>query len=55
MLVFKLDNGKKIIFSVKKDREEQDYLLETIIRQFKIQGKEFQEIDLRFNKPVIAF
>lgn len=55
MLVFKLDNGKKIIFSVKKDRKEQDYILETIVRQFKIQGKEFKGIDLRFNKPIISF
>lgn len=55
MLVFKLDKGKKIIFSVRKDKEEQDYILETIVRQFKIQGKEFQGIDLRFNKPIISF
>lgn len=55
MLVFKLDDGKKIIFSVKKDREQQDYVLETIVRQFKIQGKEFRGIDLRFNKPIIQF
>jgi len=55
MLVFKLDNNKRIIFSIKKDKEEQDYILEKVVRQFKIQGKEFQGIDLRFNKPVIEF
>ncbi len=55
MLVFKLDAGKKITFSVKKDREQQDYLLEMIIRQFKIQGKDFKGIDLRFDKPIIQF
>lgn len=55
MLVFKLDDGKKITFSVKKDREQQSFVLETIVRNFKIQGKEFKGIDLRFNKPVIQF
>jgi hypothetical protein len=55
MLVFNLNGDKKIIFSIKKAKELQDYQLELIIRQFKIEGKEYKTIDLRFNKPVIGF
>ena len=55
MLVFNLNDDKKIVFSNKKEKELQDYQLEFIIRQFKIEGKEFKKIDLRFDKPVIAF
>lgn len=55
MLLFKLIDGKEIIFSNSKDREVQDYQLELIVKQFKIEGKEFKKIDLRFNKPIIQF
>ena len=55
MLVFNLKDDKKIIFSNKKEKKLQDYQLEFIIRQFKIEGKEFKKIDLRFNKPIIQF
>lgn len=55
MLVFNLNGDKKIVFSNKKEKELQDYQLEFIIRQFKIEGKEFKKIDLRFNKPIIEF
>lgn len=55
MLVFNLSNDRKIIFSNKKEKKLQDYQLEFIIRQFKIEGKEFKKIDLRFEKPVITF
>ena len=55
MLVFNLNGDKKIVFSNKKEKELQDYQLEFIIRQFKIEGKEFKKIDLRFEKPVITF
>lgn len=44
---------KKILLTAEKDFGEQAYQLEMIIRQFKIQGKDFKTIDLRFNKPVI--
>ncbi len=55
MLVFNLESDKKIIISNKKEKELQDYQLKLIIRQFKIEGKEFKKIDLRFEKPVITF
>lgn len=53
MLVFNLIDERKIIFSIDKDRETQDYQLELIIRQFKAEGKGFKKIDLRFNKPIV--
>ena len=46
---------KEIIFRNKKEKELQDYQLEFIIRQFKIEGKEFKKIDLRFDRPIISF
>lgn len=55
MLIFNLIDNRKIIFSNNKDEEVQDYQLELIIRQFKIEGKEFEKIDLRFDKPIISF
>ena len=55
MLIFNLNGDKKIVFSNQKEKELQDYQLELIIRQFKIEGKEFKKIDLRFEKPVITF
>lgn len=55
MLVFNLIEGKQIIFSNSKDNNTQNYQLELIIKQFKIEGKEFKKIDLRFDKPIIQF
>ena len=55
MLVFNLSGDKKIIFSSAKEKKLQNYQLEFIIKQFKIEGKEFKKIDLRFEKPVITF
>jgi len=52
MVAFNLGD-KKILFSLEKDRRVQDFQLETIIKQFKIEGKEFFSLDLRFDKPVI--
>lgn len=55
MLVFNLIDDKQIVFSDNKEMELQDYQLELIIKQFKIEGKNFKKIDLRFEKPVIQF
>ncbi len=55
MLVFNLIDGKQIIFSNSKESNTQSYQLELIIKQFKIEGKDFEKIDLRFNKPIISF
>lgn len=55
MLVFNLIGTKKIIFSNSKDKEVQSYQLELIIKQFKIEGKDYNKIDLRFDKPIVSF
>jgi len=52
MVAFKIDE-KKIIFSFDKDLEEQEEALKMIIKQFRIEGKDFATLDLRFNKPLI--
>lgn len=54
MLLFNLKD-KKIIFSSDKDKELQLYLLDEIVRQFKIEGKNYKEIDLRYDKPIVRF
>ena len=53
MLVFNLIGSQQIVFSNSKDKNVQDYQLELIVKQFKIEGKEFKKIDLRFDKPII--
>jgi len=52
MVAFNLEE-KKIIFSLEKELAEEKYQLETIVRQFRIEGKDFTSLDLRFDKPVI--
>lgn len=54
MVAFNLKD-KQVYFSLEKDSQTQQYQLETVIRQFKIEGKDFTKIDLRFDKPVIKF
>ena len=52
MIVFNLDN-KEIILTTEKSFELQEYQLSTIIKQYRIEGKNYQTIDLRFDKPII--
>lgn len=42
-----------LIFTTEKKIETQDYQLEKLVHQFKVEGKEFQLIDLRFDRPII--
>lgn len=42
-----------ILATTEKDLETQVYQLEKIIKQFAIEGKEFETLDLRFDKPVV--
>lgn len=46
-------NKQAILFSSEKDVESQVYQLEQILRQFKVQGRDFVKLDLRFNRPVL--
>lgn len=51
LLVF---GEKSFFFTSEKDEEVQMYQLKELLRQFKIQGKDFKTVDLRFDKPVIT-
>lgn len=53
MLGFNLDD-KKILFTTKKSENAQRYILENIVQKFNIEGKDFNSLDLRFDKPVIV-
>lgn len=54
MIVFSLDS-KRILFTTEKGLEQQAYELQSIIHQFKVDGKDFKELDLRFDRPVVRF
>ena len=47
------EGGKKIIFSSEKSGEEQSYEVKLVLERFRIEGKDFRSVDLRFNKPII--
>ncbi|OGK18043.1 hypothetical protein A3G67_04310 [Candidatus Roizmanbacteria bacterium RIFCSPLOWO2_12_FULL_40_12] len=53
MIRLQLEN-KMIFFTTEKSTAEQDYELETLIRQFKIEGRDFKMLDFRFDKPIIT-
>ena len=44
---------KKFVVTTEKESELQAYQLTVLIKQFKIEGKDFKSIDLRFEKPII--
>ncbi len=54
MLLFSVGD-KKLFFTTEKEKETQDYELKEIIKQFKIEGRDFKSLDLRFEKPIIRF
>jgi hypothetical protein len=54
MLLFSVGD-KKLFFTTEKKKETQDYELRQIIKQFKIEGRDFKSLDLRFEKPIIVF
>lgn len=53
MIGFNL-KGKTILFTTEKDEEIQLYELGQIVHSFKIEGKDFKSLDLRFDKPVVV-
>lgn len=61
MIIFNLSKqsseseGKKIYFSAEKDEAKQAFEFESLVRQFKIEAKDFKILDLRFDKPIIKF
>lgn len=54
VILFNLEN-KRVFFNTGKDINTQWYQFEKIFRQFKIEGKDYKEIDLRFDKPIVRF
>ena len=44
---------KKFVVTTEKEAELQAYQLTVLVKQFKIEGKDFKSIDLRFEKPII--
>lgn len=53
MIVLHL-RDKNIFFTTEKDQGQQAYELEKIVHQFKIEGKEFKSIDMRFDRPIVV-
>ncbi len=54
MIAFNLLN-KKILFTTRKNELLQIYELVAIVKNFKIEGKDFKNLDLRFDKPIISY
>ncbi len=52
MIRLNLNEGVLLV-TTEKDRNTQYYQLEKIVRQFRIEGKPFKTIDLRFDKPIV--
>lgn len=46
---------QRVLFTTEKDEAVQNYQFITVIKQFKIEGKQFASLDLRFDKPVAIF
>jgi cell division septal protein FtsQ len=55
MIVLTLDQQKKITISEEKSISQLEEELKFIIKQLKIRGNDFSQLDLRFNKPIIIF
>ncbi len=55
MIVLNLNKQKKILVNPEKSVSELQKELNTIIKQLKIRGTDFSQLDLRFNRPVIIF
>lgn len=45
---------KEFLFSVEKDRTTQSYQAQEVIKQYKLQGKDFKKLDVRFDKPIVT-
>jgi len=54
MIRLELDGSREILVTADKDIQEQEYQINAILRQFKIDGSEFKRIDVRYNKPIMT-
>lgn len=48
-------NSSEIIFSTEKEKEQQIYNAGEVIKKFRVEGKEYRKIDVRFEKPFVTF
>lgn len=55
VLKVKLTSGEELLFSEDKDLDTQISSLQLILSRLTIEGKRFDRIDLRFDKPIIQF
>lgn len=46
--------GRDILISTQKDADTQVYQMGVIIKQFRVEGKNFKSLDLRFDKPTLV-
>lgn len=51
----KLQGGGEVIISLKKDIEKQIASLQPILKQLTIEGRKFNRIDFRFDKPLVVY
>lgn len=55
MIVLNLSNQKKIVVSSQDSVSDLQNKLNVILKQLRIRGTDFSQLDLRFNKPVVIF
>lgn len=54
-LSVELASGEKIIFSFRKPVKSQVSSLQLMLSRFTIEGKKVEQLDFRFDKPVVVF
>lgn len=55
LLSVKLASGEKITFSLRKPVKSQVSSLQLMLSRFTIEGKKVEQLDFRFDKPVVVF
>lgn len=50
-----LEDGEEVVLSLKKDLERQITSLQPILKQLTIDGKKFNRIDFRYDKPLVVY
>lgn len=51
----KIEGGGEVVLSLKKDLERQITSLQPILKQLTIDGKKFNRIDFRYDKPLVVY
>jgi len=53
--IIKLQDSGEVVLSLKKNIEKQITSLQPILKQLTIDGKKFNRIDFRFDKPLVVY